>query len=249
MNNWYERLMDRLPDQGWLKWPVLGLAVYLLLAVLVGMYWSVTPAAFEVRERAAEYAAAEGGTVVTGSVTTGALIGVMDTLLDKPGGYLHNDRFPPGLWLDNMPWWEYGALIQVRDLSRALREVHSRSQSQSTEDPDLAIAEPRYNFNASSWILPSTESQYREGLEYTRNYFRRLSDESQPDAQFYARADNLRYWLSTVNTRLGSAVAAPQCQRRPASHQHGPGKGDDGRKSVHRMRLRRGDCEDPVAGD
>ena len=25
-----------------------------------------------------------------------------------------------------------------------------------------------------------------------------------PDAQFYARADNLRYWLTTVNTRLGS---------------------------------------------
>ena len=37
-----------------------------------------------------------------------------------------------------------------------------------------------------------------------QKYFDRLSDEQSPDAQFYARADNLRYWLTTVNTRLGS---------------------------------------------
>jgi hypothetical protein len=42
-----------------------------------------------------------------------------------------------------MPNWEYGALIQSRDLARALREVLSRSQSQSKEDEDLAVAEPR----------------------------------------------------------------------------------------------------------
>jgi hypothetical protein len=103
-----------------------------------------------------------------------------------------------------MPNWEYGALIQVRDLSRAMREVFSRSQSQSTEDADLVIAEPRFNFNSNSWVLPSSESQYRDGLKYTRNYFRRLSDADAPDAQFYARADNLRYWLLTVDSRLGS---------------------------------------------
>ena len=103
--------------------------------------------------------------MVTGSVTTGALIGVVQTLLDKPGGYTHNDKFPPGVWLDNMPNWEYGVLIQVRDLSRALREVFSRSQSQSTEDIDLVEMEPRFNFNSDSWILPSSESEYRDGLK------------------------------------------------------------------------------------
>ena len=81
-----------------------------------------------------------GRAVVTGGVTTAALMGVMDTLLTKPGGYTHNDIFPPGVWLDNMPNWEYGVLVQSRDLARALREVFSRSQSQSTEDVDLVIA-------------------------------------------------------------------------------------------------------------
>ena len=195
---------DRLPRGRWVRTSLIAGALYLLLVIVLGIYWSLAPAPFDAQEKAAEYAAREGGTVVTGSVTTAALMGVMETLLDKSGGYLHNDRFPPGLWLDNMPNWEYGALIQARDLTRALREVLSRSQSQSTEDPGLAVAEPRLNFNSNSWILPSSESQYRDGLEYINGYFRRLSDQSNPDAQFYARADNLRYWLTTVNTRLGS---------------------------------------------
>lgn len=202
--DWRDTIRDYLPGGSVGKTLAGLLGLYLLVTVVLGMYWSITPDAFDVEERAAAYAAEDGGQVVTGSVSTAALMGVVDTLLNKPGGYIHNDIFPPGLWLDNMPNWEYGALIQVRDLARAMREVHSRSQSQSTEDPDLAIAEPRYNFNASSWILPTSESQYREGLKYTRNFFRRLSDVNAPDAQFYGRSDNLRYWLATVESRLGS---------------------------------------------
>jgi hypothetical protein len=202
--DWRDALADYLPEGGIAKGIAALLGLYLLGAVLVGIYWSMTPAVFDVRERAAALAAEEGGAVVTGSVSTATLIGVMETLLEKPGGFIYNDRMPPGLWLDNMPHWEYGVLIQVRDLSRAMREVHSRSQSQSTEDPDLALAEPRFNFTAGSWILPAAESEYRGGLKYVHAYFRRLSDENAPDAQFYARSDNLRYWLATVESRLGS---------------------------------------------
>ena len=112
--------------------------------------------------------------------------------------------FPPGVWLDNMPNWEYGVLIQSRDLARALRENFSRSQSQSKEDVDLVMAEPRFNFDSDSWALPASESEYRDGLKYVGKYFDRLSDKEASNAQFYARADNLRLWLTTVNTRLGS---------------------------------------------
>jgi len=202
--DWRDSVANYLPQGGIAKPLGMVLAVYLLLALLVGMYWSRTPDTFDVKARAAAYAAEDGGQLVTGSATTAAIMGVMETLLEKPGGFLHNDRFPPGLWLDNMPNWEYGALIQVRDLARAMREVHSRSQSQSLEDPDLAMAEPRFNFTATSWVLPASESEYRDGLKYTRSYFRRLSDIKESNAQFYARADNLRYWLSTVDSRLGS---------------------------------------------
>ena len=37
-----------------------------------------------------------------------------------------------------------------------------------------------------------------------RKYLDRLQDESQQNAQFYARADNLNEWLSLVEKRLGS---------------------------------------------
>ncbi len=200
----WDRIADFMPWGNVGKSIAAAVLAYLVLALALGVYWSIAPAPFDVSERTAAYAAREHGAVVTGSATTAALMGVTETLLDKSGGYLGNDVFPPGLWLDNIPNWEYGALIQVRDLARAMREVFSRSQSQSREDPDLSQAEPRFNFQSNSWILPASESKYREGLRLVATYFRRLSDEKSPDAQFYARADNLRYWLATVDNRLGS---------------------------------------------
>ena len=188
----------------WPRWLGLLIAIYLLVAVLLGIYWSKKPGQFSVTEIAAEKAQLAGGEVVIGSTTTSALIHISETLLEKPGGFMSNDIFPPGVWLDNMPNWEYGALIQVRDMSKAMREAFSRSQSQSTEDPDLARVEPRFNFDHTSWILPASESEYREALEHLYAYHDRLLDKGQTEAQFYARADNLNYWLRTVETRLGS---------------------------------------------
>ena len=164
-NGWWHRLRPSASDSdprtlG--KWLAGFAAVYGVVTIALGMYWSQTPEPFDVRENAAHYAALTEQEVVTGSVTVAALQETIRTLLEKPGGYLHNDVFPPGVWLDNMPNWEYGVLVQSRDLARALREVLSRSQSQSKEDVDLTLAEPRINFQSDSWILPASESEYRD---------------------------------------------------------------------------------------
>ncbi|WP_297832806.1 DUF2333 family protein [Pseudomonas sp.] len=180
------------------------LAIYLVVTVLIGWYWSSEPKLFPVQQNAQAAAQRDGRQMVVGYTTVETLKTIASTLLDKPGGYLSNDRFPPGLWLDNIPNWEYGVLIQVRDMSRALRKDLARSQSQSAEDSDLAKAEPLFNFNNKSWILPSTESQYREGIAALSRYEARLSDPNQKGALFYARADNLNNWLGDVGTRLGS---------------------------------------------
>lgn len=205
---WRRRLRnfadDYLPQGRWLRVLMLLFAIYATIVVIVGMYWSVAPSSFDVVENAGRYTSNEAAEPITGATTTAALLGVMDTLLSKPGGFLRNDRFPPGLYLDNMPNWEYGALIQSRDLSRAMRELFSRSQSQSKEDPDLAMAEPRLNFQSDSWLIPASETKYREAMRFTEGYLNRLVDPAVSDAQFYARADNLREWLAMVNTRLGS---------------------------------------------
>ncbi|KXU37572.1 hypothetical protein AXE65_02995 [Ventosimonas gracilis] len=168
--------------------------LYLLAAVIVGMYWSREPAPFAVTAPQP---------ALLGEATVSTLVKVASTLLDKPGGFLANDWAPPGLWLDNMPSWEYGALVQVRDLSRALRKDFSRSQSQSTENVDLARAEPLFNFDHKSWIMPSAESEYRKAIDSLERFLNQLKN-PQGDARFYARADSLANWLGDVSTRLGS---------------------------------------------
>lgn len=185
---------------------VLGivLAIYLIICLVLAIIWNKEPDLFDVAERVQQFNAEERRGTVTGTATAVALVEVASTMLDKPGGYLTNDIAPPGAVLDNIPNWEFGVLVQVRDLARAMRESFSRSQSQSTEDVDLVIAEPRFNFDSESWILPRSEDEYREGIKYTRAYLLRLSDPNQSASQFYSRADNLNSWLANVETRLGS---------------------------------------------
>tara|TARA_B110000285_G_scaffold233595_1_gene307874 strand:- start:358 stop:1347 length:990 start_codon:yes stop_codon:yes gene_type:complete len=183
---------------------ITGLGFLVILVVLLGFYWSGEPAAFSVQQSTAQKLALVGNDYVVGSTTTVALITVAETLLNKPGGYLSNDISPPGIYLDNIPNWEFGALVQVRDLARTFRESFSRSQSQSTEDPDLIISEPKFHFSNDSWLFPATESEYAEAIGRLDSYLARISDPANTDAQFYARADNLADWLLAVESRLGS---------------------------------------------
>jgi hypothetical protein len=199
MFNWRQKLANLKEDyfdgRHWLWRIVLAaLCAYLVLASILGILWNSEP---DLQERP------QLGTV-TGAATTQTLINLGNVLLRKQGGFLSNDVSLPGVWMDNIPNWEYGVLIQMRDLSRALRKDFSRSQSQSTEDTDLAVAEPQFNFDSQSWILPASESEYRRGIDALIAYQTRLLDTQQPTAQFYARADNLTRWLGDVETRLGS---------------------------------------------
>lgn len=182
----------------WLK--IGGAILAAVVVVMLGMswYWSRTPDVFWVTKKTV------GERNIVGYSTTDTIIRVAETLLDKPGGYLSNDRTPPSVFLDNMPNWEYGVLQQVRDLARVSRNDFSRSQSQSREDPDLTMAEPAFFVDSTSWVLPRPESEYRTAIEGFRRYRDRLAGVAQPDAQFFARADNLREWLAQVEKRLGS---------------------------------------------
>lgn len=178
--------------------------VYLLAVAGLGFWWDSEPDSFSIPELARQRAAQNNVEVVTGYATTTTLIRLVELLMDKRGGYLRNDIFPPGVWMDNIPSWEYGVLFQIRDMSRAMRIDFSRSQTQSTEDKDLSEAEGKLFFSSSSWIFPETEDQYRTGIRFIEAYLTRLGDADRTNAQFYARADNIRAWLVGVETRLGS---------------------------------------------
>ena len=179
------------------------LIILLLLNLVLMFYWDSEPEVFDVRASAIEQND-DSDELVTGYVTTATLIRVSETLLNKRGGYLSNDVMPPGVIMDNIPNWEYGVITQVRDLARALRNDFSRSQTQSTEDKDLVLADPDFHIDTESWIFPASETRYREAIESVRRYQQRLKDRGESEAQFFARADNLRDWLAIVEKRLGS---------------------------------------------
>ena len=188
----------------WLKRAVLATVAIYVIAILVLMFfWDSEPDPFDTVAVAGERAGTDSR-LVTGYVTTATLVEVMDRVLEKRGGYLSNDIMPPGVLMDNIPNWEFGVITQVRDLARALRNDFSRSQTQSMEDPDLMVADPQFHFDTESWILPSTEGEYETGLVAMERYLQRLADTDQQNAQFFARADNLRDWLAIVEKRLGS---------------------------------------------
>ena len=138
------------------------IGIYLVVVLGLMWWWDYEPDTFDVVEVAQARATANQESLVTGYV-------------NKRGGYLSNDVFPPGVWMDNVPNWEFGVLVQVRDFGRALRIDFSRSQSQSNEDSDLAEAEGKFFYDNSSWLFPQSESEYEEGIRYLEGYLARLS--------------------------------------------------------------------------
>ena len=182
---------------------VIALGLYILSTLVIMFVLDSEPASFDVTA-SARAKASDDTKIVTGVVSTSTLIFVMKTILDKRGGYLSNDVLPPGVFMDNIPNWEFGAITQVRDIARAFRNDFSRSQTQSVEDVDLVTADPQFHFDTRSWMLPATESEYEVGIEALERYLLRLSDKDAQNAQFFARADNLRDWLAILEKRLGS---------------------------------------------
>ena len=170
-----------------------------LIYSALGFYWGLEPQLPQKKEKLATASAR-----IVGLETVSATIDIADAVLSKLGGYLYNDAFPPGALMDNLPNWELGALVQLRDMVRTLRNNMSRSQSQSTEDLNLVNAEGLFYFDNNSWILPSTEGEYKKGVKELLAYLNQLKDLEDQNTQFYARADNLTIWLSEVETRLGS---------------------------------------------
>ena len=120
-------------------------------------WWDTEPDHFDPVEVARQRASLNNQRVVVGSATTAALVRSAEVMLDKRGGYLSNDKFPPGVIIDNMPNWEFGVVTASRDLTRALRNEFSRSQTQSVEDKDLQEAEPLFSSPNDRWLLPSSK--------------------------------------------------------------------------------------------
>ncbi|MFK5951394.1 MAG: DUF2333 family protein [Methylococcales bacterium] len=182
------------------------LGVTLIILTVLGFWWGEEPGPFDVREEAIKYMEQSGSSnMPIGFVYTNTLAHIAEVLMEKPGGYISNDVAPPGVFLDNIRNWEYGALVMLRDGTTALRNHFARDQSQSVEDKDLGVAEPYFYYEPNSWALPSTESEYEKGVKFLHRYMKRLQNpqEGERRGQFYSRSDNLWTYLEVIIKRLG----------------------------------------------
>lgn len=178
---------------GWRR----GLLLLVAGLLLLGGYWSRTPPV----PALADIPEISGPTKpAPGAATTLMLRATVSALLGKPGGYLANDMLPPGVWLDNMPAFERGAMRAARDMVRALRRDFSRMAVDAVEDGDLQRAEARLLFDGETWR--GAEDEYRQALVSLDAYFRRLDNPVSPDTRFHARPEALSRWLEDVDARL-----------------------------------------------
>ena len=102
------------------------LALLVLCVVALMWWWDSEPPLFEPVAVTQAQMQQLKRPLSTGATTTVTLIASVRTLLDKRGGYLSNDKLPPGVFMDNVPNWEFGSLTASRDLVRALRNDFSR---------------------------------------------------------------------------------------------------------------------------
>lgn len=181
---------------------VLSIALLLFIALLM-LIFDHRPDPFEVQAAALEHASESHQTQTTGYLTVATTRQLITALLDKRGGYLSNDVTPPAVLMDNTPNWEWGVLVQVRDMIVTLRNDLSRSQTQSTEHAALITADNRIRINHEAWMFPSAEDEYQQAANALDEFLSDLGDTNETNAQFYARADNLRLWLAVVEKRLG----------------------------------------------
>lgn len=197
-------------EKGWV-WRSL-LIVATLIAIILGLmfWWSSEPDTITPAEALAQYTTTEqlnidsANNVPTGAALTATTIYLIDELQNKSGGYLSNDVTPPGIFMDNMPEWEYGVLRNLRDISKVFRNNFATSGTQTKLDNDLAELENKLSIDSEQWMFPSPESSYDDAARALQRYLDRLLDGNDADGQFYARADNLRRFFRVVSPNLGS---------------------------------------------
>lgn len=208
------------PQYGWIWKPLVALVViYLLVCIVLGIWWSWTPSPTDPRQavemqRGFPQSVDTGGddaqsppAIAPGEALLASNISILDTLLDKPGGYLRNDVMPPGLWLDNMPNWEAGVTRQVRDAVTLLGE------SLSVGDAPLTQANESLAGDLESWRWPASETVLRAARNNLGEAFTAVENAAGPgapnqDAATPAESTSqldaaaLSDWLSQVQQRL-----------------------------------------------
>ncbi|MFO7687457.1 MAG: DUF2333 family protein [Desulfobacterales bacterium] len=114
----------------------------------------------------------EAPEVEKGMVLLIALRNRLDQEMKSAFGWSVNDLWiSPTRWLDNRANRQRGTIFAVRMLLNFYATQLSKLGAVDAENPLLKEArEKRFAFTEDSWWLPSTEKEYRNGIELMRQY-------------------------------------------------------------------------------
>ena len=138
---------------------------------------------------------------VVGLAYVDALIGCYESQMSH---WMYNDRIAPTILLDNPQNFQLGVREGLLYGTRVLRDNLSRQRSTDTIDEDVKKAHESFSYNADKWLIPSTESQFKDGIAALRRYRERLEKGKAP---FHPRADNLAELITQFNSVTGGANA------------------------------------------
>ena len=203
---------------------VAGAAILVVLCLVLMLLFDHRPDAFDVRQLASDNAIEYEHELTTGYPTVATTRQLILSMLEKRGGYLSNDVTPPAVLMDNVPNWEWGVLVQVRDMVVTLRNDFSRSQTQSTEHAALITADNRIRIDHEAWMFPAAEDEYREAANALNEFLADLGSTNQTAAQFFARADNLVALACRGGKTSGRFVATAERKCRSGQDKYRPGR-------------------------
>jgi hypothetical protein len=166
------------------KWSVIALLAFILIWPLtVGIYWGVykgytliDPAEFPWFSShihpVLDQTKPDSPDLQKGIALSAALRNRLEEELDSPLGWSVNDLIvSPTRWLDNRANRQKGVIFATRMLINFFSTNLAKYGRVDAENEFLKAArEKHFAFSEDSWWFPSTESEYRKGIELMLQY-------------------------------------------------------------------------------
>jgi hypothetical protein len=202
-----KKLIPKMTTFG--KWSVIILLAFILIWPLTfGIYWSVYQGYTSIDAAKFPWFSSEIHTVLDkiksdageprkGIAMCVALRNRLEREMDSPFGWSVNDLIiSPTRWLDNRANRQKGVIFATRMLINFFSTNLAKYGKVDAENEFLKEAREKFfAFSEDSWWFPSTESQYREGIELLRQYEDAISA---GNAVYNMRSDDMYNMLSFI---------------------------------------------------
>jgi hypothetical protein len=147
-----------------------------------------------------------------GSVAVAMASAVMNREVNDHGWKPNNPFFFPTALMDNMPAYQSGQLLMVRQFLLELKDHVGRLRGMGATDSDLDSAYSALSYPPDIWLIgtrwpfigASSESFYRDAIEHMRTYNGRVAT---GDALYERRVDTLGATLNRMALSIGDASA------------------------------------------